>query len=367
MDEKCSIIANPEGNAWEFASEVHKYLIKKENERHSRKRREFSEKIEEYLNENQEIKSQELVEVLNGFAGKIYELIKEGDGSEFELNPVEIQNFPDGEFKPQIQKNIRGSNCFFIHDSKLDPSKWFTELCLINHALRNSSANQIVNVLPYSKFNRQDRKDQSRVPISSQVVANALNNDRTRILTVEVHNEATQGSYNIPFDSLPAFPFLIRYFKENRPEILENLVILGPDGGSIKRIERYIEKFGLEKAIVDKYRKVTGILGESLGLLGNVKEKNVLVYDDIGSTGNTQIKASIAAKNSGAIKVFGYCTHGIFTEGIEKILEHFDGFYVGNTIKQPNIPKLNVVSFVNPIAEAIYRIHRGYSLSELFE
>mgnify|MGYP001564307396 CR=1 FL=1 len=365
MGERCSIIANPEGNAWEFAFEVHKYLIKKETERHSKKRKEFSEKIEEYLKETNI--DEETTNRFKGVSTRIYELIKEGDGSEFELNPVEIRNFPDGEFKPQIKKNIRGSNCFFIHDSSLDPSRWFTELCLINNALRNSSANQIVNVLPYSKFNRQDKKDQSRVPISSQVVANVLNNDRTRVLTLEVHNESTQGSYNVPFDSLPAFPFLIRYFKENHPEILENLVVLGPDSGSIKRIERYIEKFGLEKAIVDKYRKVTGILGESLGILGNVKEKNVLVYDDIGSTGNTQINASKAAKNAGAINIVGYCTHGIFSEGVEKILEHFDGFYVGNTIKQPNVPKLNVVSFVNPLAEAIYRIHRGYSLSELFE
>ncbi len=367
MGEICSIIANPNGEAWEFAFEVYKYLTKKEDERAARKRREFSDKIEEYLLENKELNSQQSIESLKGLSGKIYDLIKEGGTSEFELNPVEIKDFPDKEFKPQIKKNIRGSNCFFIHDSNLEPSRWFTELCLINHALRNSSASQIVNVLPYLKFSRQDRKDQSRVPISSQVVADSLNHNHTRGLTVEVHNEATQGSYSIPFDSLPAFPFLIRYFKENRPEILDDLAILGPDGGSIKRIERYIEKFGFDKAIVDKYRKVSGILGESLGILGNVKDKKVLVYDDIGSTGGTQIRASKAAKNAGAKFVVGYCTHGIFTEGIESILEHFDEFYVGNTIKQPNIPGLKIVSFVNPIAEAIYRIHRGYSLSELFE
>ena len=157
MGDKCSIIANPRNGSWGFACKIHNYLM---SEKHV----------------------------------------------EFELRKIDTTSprysFRDGEIKPKIEKDIRRGDCYFIHDSNLEPCRWFTELCFINHALKNSSAHEIVDVLPYLRFARQDVKDESRVPIGSRVVADAIGLYASKVLTIDVHNPAIQGFYNIPFDSL---------------------------------------------------------------------------------------------------------------------------------------------------------------------
>jgi ribose-phosphate pyrophosphokinase len=314
---KCSIIADPKGEGWELACQIYKYLIEKED---------F-----------------------------------------FELNELSIREFRDGEIKPKINKNVRGHNCFFIHSDK-NPAYWHLKLCLVNNALRNSSAHEIINVLPYLKFSRQDRKDESRVPISAQVIADDIGRyDHTRILTVDVHNPSIQGFYQCPFDSLYTFPTIINHLKNFHPEILDNLVIMSPDAGGAKRATSFAKTLGKnEVAFGYKSRPVEGEVDE-LKILGNVKDKNVLIVDDIVDSGNTLVKASQAAREQGAKKVYAFCTHGLFTQGVEKLTSNFDKFFVGDTIKQDPHSNLEIISFAPLLAEAILRISKGQSLSALFE
>lgn len=367
---RCSIIANPKGDAWNFACKVYEYLKKKEREDSEKEKERFTSRINHCLEE--EFQDGSLAEKKR-FAHIIYNCLKDGEESLFELNPLHIIEFPDKEFKPKIEKNIRGSNCFFIHDSNLDPARWLAELIFVNDALRNSSAHEIINVLPYLKFSRQDRKDESRTSINSKDIAKILNHGHTRVLTIDVHNDAIQGFYDIPFDNLPSFPVVVKNLRQNYPQFIEDLVILGPDEGSLKRVRKYAEELDIGIAIVDKFRKVSGKLGESLGILGNVRNKNVLEIDDIVSSGDTCIEGANAAINNGARNIWFYGTHGLFTKGYERVAQSFGSgrIFIGDTIKQKKeffeYPNFGIISFTDLMGEASYRINKGDSLSELFQ
>ena len=323
VDYKGSVIANPDGAAWGFACKIHDYLMSK-------------------------------------------------NSMDFDLCKIDTSssdyNFRDGEFKPKILKNIRKGDCFFIHDSNLEPSRWFTELCLVNHALKNSSAHEIIDVLPYLKFARQDQKDESRVPIGAKVVADVIGLYANRVMVLDVHNPAIQGFYNIPFDGLDSHPTLGAHLKKNHSEILENLVVMSPDEGGVKRARKCADRLDIKDiAMGDKYRKCAGKVGGSLGILGDVNGKNVLMVDDIIDSGGTLISAANACRENGAKTVFAYCPHGLFTRGIENVSKSFDKLFIGDTINVQGNSSLEVVSSVPLFAEAIYRVSVGESLSELFD
>lgn len=361
---RCSIIADPDGSAWDFTNRVFDYLKKREQEDLKDKKERFIQKISISLGKNY---CRDISKEME-FANLLYTALTDDEESEFELNKLLVKHFRDGEFKPKIQKNIRGSNCFFIHDSNTNPSYWFTCLCLVNHALRNSSAHEIINVLPYLKFARQDVKDESRVPISAKVVAETLEHNHTRILTMDVHNPAIQGFYKIPFDSLYSFPVVVKFIKENYPEILENLVVMSPDEGGVKRARTFAKKTGISNiAIVDKYRATAGEIEDSLGILGDVSGKNVMIIDDILDSGGTLKNACKAARKRGANKVYAYCTHGLFTKGYDEIISSFDRFFIGNTIKHQSKTGLDIIQFEELFGEAIFRINKGESISALLD
>jgi|SRR3989344_2572778 len=315
---KCSIIANPEGNAWSFALEVYKRL-----------------------------------RVRN---------------KKYELNEVSVKVFRDGEIKPKIKDNVRRKNCFFIHDSSLEPAEWFLQLALINEALRNSSSQEISDVLPYLRFTRQDRKDESRVPVSSRMVADVVSFYADRLLTLDVHNPSISGFYSVPFDNLYSFKTVVKYLKKKHKEFLENVVIMSPDAGGAARAQSFARRINIEEIAVGyKTRKKAGEVSD-LKITGDVKGKNVLIVDDILDSGNTLIKAYNSAKKAGADKIGAYCTHGLFTEGVKK-MGCLDLLVVGDSFPNPALKetKAEVVSFAPLFAEAIYRINKGESLSALFD
>ncbi len=316
---KCSIIANPEGYGWEYAKKIYQELQRRNNG--------------------------------------------------FELNEVRVKRFRDGEIKPKIELNVRKRNCYFIHDPNLSPSEWFTQLCLINQTLRKSSAQEIIDVFPYLRFSRQDRKDESRVPISAKVVADVIGLYADRVLTIDFHNPAIDGFYSIPVDNLSSYPVVVRYLGENYSGILKNLVIMSTDAGGASRAKAFAKKLDVsEIAVSYKSREKEGEV-ESLKILGEIKDRNVLIIDDMVDSGGTLIKAVEAARANGAIKVYGYCTHGLFTESLAKVSDQFDLFFIGDTLKLSEPPKDNVriISFAPLFAEAIYRTSEGESLSELFQ
>lgn len=300
------------------------------------------------------------------FTSKIFEILKQ-KGSCYELNEVNFKEFRDGEFKPKITKNIRGKCCFYMQDSNINPSRWMAEIALVNEALVKSSAGEIIDVFPYLKFSRQDRKDESRVSISARVVADVISKYADAVITLDVHNPTIDGFYDIRFDNLYSFRTAVDHIKSKHPEILENLVVMSPDVGGSARANSFANKLGIEDiAIGVKKRKMAGEV-DSLKIIGDVEGKNLILVDDIVDSGNTIIKACKVAKKQGAKKVYGYCTHGLFTEGIDKVADNFDLFFVGDTIAQKTHPKIEIISFAPLFAEAIYRITNGESLSALFD
>lgn len=318
-DYKCSIIANPEGNAWKFAR-------------------------------------------------RVYEKLREKDGK-FELNEVNVKKFNDREIKVKIKENVRRKNCFFIHDSSLEPAMWALQILFVNGTLRSSSAQEITNVLPYLKFSRQDRKDESRVSENAKKIAKMIEIDGDRVITLDVHNPAIQGFYDIPFDNLYSFPILIDYLKLNNPELLKNVAIMSPDAGGAERVQSFAKRLGIEEIVVGYKTRDASKPGEvkSLRISGNIEGKTILAVDDILDSGGTLLKCCEASREARASGFYAYCTHGLFTKG-EKFLECLDGFFVTNTFyRKPESEKIRVINIDDLFADAIYRVNEGESLSELFD
>lgn len=382
MVDDFSVIANPNGASWGFSQAVFEYLIKKEQEDAQKEKQRFLLKIREGL-------GREFLDNLREdnlrLGSVLYDALKDVPQSHFVLNPLNITDFADEEYRALIQENIRGSNCFFIHDSNLRPADWHSQLDFTDNALRNSSANRIINIMPYLKFSRQDRKDISRTSINAQAIARISVFYNAGVLTVDVHNKAIQGFYSGPsysesFDSLESFPTLLRHLKDNHPELLENLVVVCPDEGASKRVGDYVVKYGFDIATIDKYRnKRTGKL-VIRGICGDVSGKHALIPDDIGASGDTQIASAKIAREKGALSTTGYVTFGLFTKGIERVASEVDLLLIGDIIVQPYMKRLyspdkpfvmprnaEYVSFVPLIGEATYRISTKKSLSALFE
>ena len=315
---ECMIIANPEGKAWEFACSIFKKL--------------------------------------NAINNKYY------------LSEFQVKRFRDGEIKVKIKDNIRRKNCFFIHDSSLQPSEWLTQLIFANEAMKNSSADEIINVLPYMRFSRQDRKDESRVSINAKAVADVISLYADRVLTLDAHFTQIQGFYRIPLDNLYSSNVLLDYLSTKHKDFLKNLIIMSPDAGGASRAKAFANKLGVKDIVVGyKYRKSEGEVSE-FKIIGEVQDKDVLIVDDIVDSGNTLIEAAKKLREEGARKVYAYCTHGIFSENArEKIRNELDLMMVSNSIYQPEHEKIEVISLNDFFAEAIYRTNEGKSLSELFE
>ena len=300
------------------------------------------------------------------FARAIHEDLSKRSGA-FELGGIKVKEFRDGERKPKILANVRGRVCYFIHDSNKSPPVWFLDLCLINEALSKSSAHQIIDVLPYHRFARQDRKDESRVPISAKVIARAVDDYAHGVLTLDVHNPAIDGFYESRFDNLPSFPTAVKCIKPFFEKDLSNLVIMSPDAGGGPRAPSFATRLGVDQVVIGyKTRSKNGDI-EGLNIAGEVNERDILIVDDIVDSGGTLVKACEAARKLGARRIYGYAPHGLFTKGVSEVVSCFDRFWVGDTLNQKPSDKLGVISFAPLFADALYRMTNGLSLSELFD
>lgn len=306
------------------------------------------------------------------FAKGVYDYLKSKEGEEFSvcLIDLEVKNFKDGEFKVRVAENIRGKRCFLIHDSNKEPSRWFVELSFVLDAIKFSSSSELVVVFPYTRFARQDRKDESRVGVNAKVLADMISNYATRGMTVDLHVPQMQSYFKIPFDNLYSSPSLINYLIKNHKDMLKDLVIVSPDLGGGGRAESLVKRLAekgiqTEVAFGHKTREKANEVAKSI-IIGDVENKNCLIIDDMIDTGGTMIKTAESLKNKGAKKVFCYATHGMFNAGFEGF-EVFDKVLVSDTLKQEENEKLEIVSLVNLFGEAIYRTIVGESLSVLFD
>lgn len=285
------------------------------------------------------------------------------------LGDMEVLTFPDGEIFIQINENVRGMDTFVIQPTAPLVNEMLMELLIIIDTLKRASARRVTAVIPYYGYARQDRKDQPRVPISAKLVANLITvAGADRVLTVDLHAGQIQGFFDIPLDNLFATQILVNYFKKLN---LDNLVVVSPDIGSVKRARAFARKMDASLAIVDKRRPQAG-QAEVMNIIGDVANKNVIIFDDMVDTAGTLTEAVIAIQQAGARDIYAGCTHGVLSgNAIARIIESpIKELIITNTIavdaNKNQCSKIQVLSIANLLAQAISNIYHNASVSALF-
>ncbi len=298
------------------------------------------------------------------FAGSSHDsLAKElAENLEKSLGKIHVEPFPDGEIGVEILENVRGRDVFVLQSIARNPNRYLVELLIIIDALKRASAKSIAAIIPYYGYARQDRKDRGREPITAKLVANLLETaGATRALTMDLHTEQIQGFFDIPVDNLYALPVLVHAIQKEK---LKNLVVVSPDVGSNKMARRYAEELHAEIAFVDKRRKSATDV-EFSALIGEVEGKDVVIVDDICSTGGTLRLAAKTCKKHGAKRVIAAVSHSLIDERAN--LEGIDKMFKTNSIPvKKEHPNCEVVSIAPFLAQATHCILSGESLSSLY-
>jgi len=286
------------------------------------------------------------------------------------LGRAKIQSFPDGELLVKLEEDVRGRDVFVIQPTANPVNESLMELLIFIDCARRASAERITAVIPYFGYARQDRKDEGRVPITAKLTANLIRTaGADRVLTMDLHAAQIQGFFDIPVDNLLAEPVLSRYWRSMN---LPDLVLVSPDVGNTKRARKYSDRLGGELAIINK-RRLTGEMVEVGQLIGDVRDKTVLMMDDMISTAGTIANAARLCHEQGAKRIFVGATHPVLCgPAIERLREApIDEVVVTDTIavgqdKLEGLPNLRVLSIAELVGEAIHRIHNHESVSNLF-
>lgn len=290
----------------------------------------------------------------------------------FSLGKAEVNKFSDGEISVKIDETVRGADIYIIQSTSFPVNDNLMELLIMIDAVKRASAGRINAVIPYYGYARQDRKARARDPISAKLVADIITSaGADRVISMDLHCAQIQGFFNIPVDHLYGMPLFIKYYSEKFKNNLENVVAISPDLGSVSRTRSFAEKLDVPIAIVDKRRPKANV-SEVMNVIGEIKNKDVILVDDMIDTAGTITNAAYALKQRGANSVYACCTHPVLSgkaiEKIEKseILE----LVVLNTVKledEKKIKKIKQLSVSRIIADAIYRIHEGLPVSKLFD
>ena len=283
---------------------------------------------------------------------------------------VTLYSFSDGENYVQIDENVRGADVFVIQPTCPPVNDHLMELLIMLDAFKRSSARRVTAVIPYYGYARQDRKDKPRVPITSKLVADLITAaGADRVLTLDLHAAQIQGFFNIPVDHLFAAPVIVGHLKKLN---MDDLTIVSPDAGGVERARAYAKRLGATLAIIDK-RRVAANQTEVMNIIGDVKDRNVFVVDDIIDTGGTLIHTVEALLAKGARSINASCTHGVLSgPAVDRINKsRIHQVITTNSMpmadKEQECPKLHTLSIAELLAEAIKRIHSEDSVSSLFE
>jgi ribose-phosphate pyrophosphokinase len=284
----------------------------------------------------------------------------------FELGHVEIRNFSDGEIWVKYADNIRGDDVFIVQSTQ-PPAENILELLILIDAAKRASANRVTAVIPYFGYARQDRKDQPRVSVSAKLVANLLTHaGADRVITMDLHAPQIQGFFDIPLDHLYSSAVFIEYFRNKK---IPNLAVASPDVGGLKMARSFAQRLEADLILIDK-RRPKANEAEVLNVIGNIKDKNVLIVDDLIDTGGTFVNAVAALKQAGAKTIYGASTHPILSgKAVERINDSAVlSVTVTDTIPlRATSPKIEVRSAAKLFAEAIVRTHNHESISTLFD
>ncbi len=289
-----------------------------------------------------------------------------------ELAALEIGEFPDGEISLKLNQNIRGCDVFIVQPTGPPVNRNIMELLILIDGCRRASASRITAVIPYFGYARQDRKDSGRVPITAKLVANLITTaGADRVLTMDLHAAQIQGFFDVPVDHLFAAPILDEYFKSLKIPS-NDIVIVSPDEGSIKRALQHIEHLGGALAIVDK-RRSSAMNTQQANLIGGpIRGKTALLFDDMISTAGSIVGAVDVVKSQGACDVYVGATHPVLCGPAAKRLCESPIREIVFTNSLPlapeqRLPNMRVVTVAPLLGEAIRRIHRNESVSYLFD
>ena len=289
--------------------------------------------------------------------------------------------FPSKERYVQIQENVRGCDVFLVSCKGENTNDALMELLVMADAARRASAGRITAVVPFFYYSRQDRKEKSRVPISAKLVLDLIEaSGIDRIVTMDLHSPQVGGFTNLPFDHLTFEPVLVNHIRNKYHDLAlrDRVVLMAPDVGAVKRIEKYATTLQTDFGFISK-KRVGDDQVELQSIVGDVSGKHVVIVDDLTESCGTLIQAAKACKQNGAESVTCAVTHGAFTStGLGRLKEttSIDHLIHSNTVnntinpclfvgnsKQLNVTQLDVS---NLFAKAINSIHNNESVSELF-
>ncbi len=285
------------------------------------------------------------------------------------LGAASVKKFSDGEISVNIGETVRGADCYIVQPTCAPVNDNLMEMLIMIDAMKRASAGRINAVMPYYGYARQDRKAKARDPITAKLVADLIMAaGADRVLTMDLHADQIQGYFNIPVDHLKGLPILVDYFKKKN---LDDLTIVSPDHGSVKRTRTMAEFLDCPIAIIDK-RRPEANRSEVLNIIGNVEGKNCILIDDMIDTAGTITNAANAISELGAKSVYACATHAVLSgpaiERIEK--SSIQEAVLLNTMpigEDKMIDKIKQLSVAPLFAEAMNRIHKHESVSKLFD
>lgn len=294
------------------------------------------------------------------------------DALKMPLGKVDVKTFSDGEISVSLNESVRGSDCFIVQSTCNPVNQNLMELLIMIDAMKRASAARITAVIPYFGYARQDRKAKARDPISAKLVADLITTaGADRVLTMDLHAPQIQGFFNIPVDHLVGGRLLASFLKNKVKNRTDEYIVVSPDLGSVTRVRAFASKLSLPIAIIDKRRQRANV-SEVMNIIGDVKNKNVILVDDMIDTAGTLCNAASAVIEKGeANAVLACATHAVLSgPAIERIKNSsIKELFLLDTIPIPKekfINKFNVLSVASLFAEAIERIYEDVPVSSMF-
>ena len=285
------------------------------------------------------------------------------------LGQAEVFKFANDNTFVRIQENVRQRDVFIIQPTSFPVNDNLMELLIMIDACKRASAGRITAVIPYYGYGRTDKKDQPRVPITARLVADLLTAaGADRVLTVDLHAGQIQGFFNIPVDELTALPILADYFEKKE---IRDLVVVAVDIGISKKARDVADRLHASLAIIEKRRVGNNEITETMNVIGDVEGKVALTFDDEIATGGTIVNAATALSEHGVTEVFCCVTHPVLSGKAPQLMaeSNFSEIVVSDTIPVPSEKrngKIKVLSVAPLLGEAIFRIHKGLSVGEMF-
>lgn len=283
----------------------------------------------------------------------------------------QIKKFANGEIHCQIEKNVRGADVFVVQSLCRPVNDSVMELLIMLDALKRSSAATVTAVVPHYGYSRQDRKVGPRTPITAKLMADILTTaGASRVMTVDLHAGQIQGFFNIPFDNILATPVMLQHVQNLK--LSADFVCISPDSGGVERVREYAKKLKSDIALIDKRRTGPNV-AKAYRVVGEVKGRDVVIFDDMIDTAGTLVEAARVLKLEGCNRIICCATHGVFSPpALERIeqCEDLEQIIVTDTIpllpEAKKIKKITVLTVADLLAKAIHRTYNHDSVSSLF-